>query len=55
LVVDVVEAVEAYFNTLGTRTLAVKPEEKARQQIDKLLEAAGWTIQDVAEMNLEHH
>lgn len=32
--------------------ITVKPEEKARQQIDKLLEAAGWTIQDMAEMNL---
>lgn len=30
----------------------MKPEEKARQQIDTQLEAAGWTIQDMAEMNL---
>ena len=29
-----------------------KPEEKARQQIDKLLEGAGWTIQDYPEFNL---
>ncbi len=29
-----------------------KPEEKARQQIDELLEGAGWTIQDYQEFNL---
>ncbi len=29
-----------------------KPEEKARQKIDKLLEAAGWVIQDRDELNL---
>ena len=30
----------------------MKPEEKARQKIDKLLEAAGWKIQDVSNINL---
>lgn len=30
----------------------MRPEEKARQQIDQLLEAAGWTIQDYRELNL---
>ncbi len=30
----------------------MKPEEKARQQIDQLLEAAGWKIQDLHELNL---
>ena len=30
----------------------MKPEEKARQNIDRLLTAAGWTIQDHEEMNL---
>ncbi len=30
----------------------MKPEEKARQQIDQLLEAAGWKIQDLRELNL---
>ncbi len=30
----------------------MKPEEKARQQIDRLLESAGWRIQDVREINL---
>jgi len=30
----------------------MKPEEKARQKIDKLLELAGWTIQDYNELNL---
>jgi len=30
----------------------VKPEEIARQEIDKLLEAAGWTVQDCQELNL---
>src|SRR3989337_4402308 len=29
-----------------------KPEEKARQQIDKHLEGAGWIIQDYPEFNL---
>ena len=29
-----------------------KPEEKARQHIDKMLEGAGWTIQDYPEFNL---
>lgn len=29
-----------------------KPEEKARQHIDKLLEGAGWTIQDYPVFNL---
>lgn len=29
-----------------------KPEEKASQHIDKLLESAGWTIQDYPESNL---
>ncbi|NOR47775.1 MAG: hypothetical protein GQ533_06995 [Methanosarcinaceae archaeon] len=28
------------------------PEEKVRQQIDKLLSSAGWTIQDLSEINL---
>ncbi len=30
----------------------MKPEEKARQNIDKLLKAAGWEIQDYRELNL---
>jgi type I restriction enzyme, R subunit len=30
----------------------MKPEEKARQQIDRLLEAAGWTVQDYQELHL---
>jgi type I restriction enzyme R subunit len=30
----------------------MKPEEKARQRIDQLLEAAGWVIQDVQQLNL---
>ncbi|MEA1893798.1 MAG: hypothetical protein U9N36_01080 [Euryarchaeota archaeon] len=30
----------------------MKPEEKARQKIDRMLEAAGWTVQDVQELNL---
>lgn len=30
----------------------VKPEEKARQVIDSLLEAAGWKIQNLNELNL---
>ncbi|MGA9140958.1 MAG: DEAD/DEAH box helicase family protein, partial [Methanocella sp.] len=28
------------------------PEEKARKNIDRLLEAAGWKVQDVSQMNL---
>jgi type I restriction enzyme R subunit len=30
----------------------MKPEEKARQKIDQLLESAGWKIQDLQELNL---
>ena len=30
----------------------MKPEEKARQNIDRLLTAAGWTIQDRKQRNL---
>jgi type I restriction enzyme, R subunit len=30
----------------------MKPEEKARQNIDKLLQAAGWCVQDLAQLNL---
>jgi Type I site-specific restriction-modification system, R (restriction) subunit and related helicases len=30
----------------------MKPEEKARQKIDRLLEEAGWMIQDLQELNL---
>jgi type I restriction enzyme R subunit len=28
------------------------PEEEARQEIDQLLEAAGWQIQDYKDLNL---
>lgn len=30
----------------------MKPEEEARQKIDKLLELAGWTLQDFQDLNL---
>ena len=30
----------------------MKPEEKARQDIDQLLTKAGWVIQDVDKINL---
>ncbi|WP_319578343.1 type I restriction-modification enzyme R subunit C-terminal domain-containing protein [uncultured Methanospirillum sp.] len=30
----------------------MKPEEKARQQIDLMLEAAGWNVQDYRDINL---
>lgn len=30
----------------------MKPEEQARQHIDQLLKAAGWTIQNIKELNL---
>ncbi len=30
----------------------LKPEERARRKIDKLLTSAGWTIQDVNEINI---
>jgi len=29
----------------------MNPEEKARQNIDKLLEAAGWAVQDKKDLN----
>lgn len=31
----------------------MKPEDKARENIDKLLEAAGWKMQDLKEINLK--
>jgi type I restriction enzyme, R subunit len=30
----------------------MKPEEKARQQIDRLLEAASWQVQDYQKLHL---
>ncbi len=30
----------------------MKPEEKARREIDQLLELAGWKVQDYHELNL---
>ncbi|MBM3243035.1 hypothetical protein FJZ31_42800 [Candidatus Poribacteria bacterium] len=30
----------------------MKPEEKARQNIDELLDAVGWKIQNLQELNL---
>jgi len=30
----------------------VKPEEKARQKIDRMLEASGWAVQDLRQLNL---
>ena len=30
----------------------MKPEEKARQKIDQLLEAAGWAVQEREQLNL---
>src|SRR4030043_1051820 len=30
----------------------MKPEEKARQKIDRLLESAGWKVQDYKDLNL---
>lgn len=34
------------------RSNNLKPEDKARKKIDELLEAAGWIIQDISELNL---
>ncbi len=30
----------------------MNPEDKARQQIDKMLGAAGWKVQDLGDLNL---
>jgi type I restriction enzyme R subunit len=30
----------------------MKPEEKARQRIDKLLDATGWSVQSMSRLNL---
>jgi len=30
----------------------MKPEEEARQKIDQMLEASGWTVQDLQQLNL---
>lgn len=39
-------------SNLKTQNKIMKPEEKARQNIDKLLTAAGWAIQDREQLNL---
>jgi hypothetical protein len=31
----------------------IKLEEKARQRMSQLLEAGGWKVQDIGELNLE--
>ena len=41
-----------FYNAVSTRVNAMTPEEKARQEIDRLLEAAGWQIQDYRNLNL---
>jgi type I restriction enzyme, R subunit len=33
-------------------TMRMKPEERSRQQIDALLRASGWVVQDYAQFNL---
>ena len=35
-----------------TRTQVANPEQQARQEIDRLLSAAGWAVQDVAAADL---
>ncbi len=37
---------------MGESVTTMKPEEKARQRIDKLLDAAGWRVQDMSRLNL---
>ncbi|OGW52506.1 MAG: hypothetical protein A2Y81_09080 [Nitrospirae bacterium RBG_13_43_8] len=32
--------------------MGMNPEQKARQEIDQLLEKAGWKVQDYRELNL---
>ncbi|MBL8486463.1 MAG: hypothetical protein JNK22_05190, partial [Rhodocyclaceae bacterium] len=32
--------------------MAPQPEQQARQEIDRLLTAAGWAVQDLAQANL---
>ena len=31
----------------------MKPEDKAREEIDRLLSSAGWVIQDYSQLNLD--
>jgi len=37
---------------MGERFTTMKTEGKARQRIDALLEAAGWSVQDMSQLNL---
>jgi type I restriction enzyme R subunit len=37
---------------MGESITTMKPEEKARQRIDELLDAAGWSVQDMSRLDL---
>ncbi len=39
-----------FFREGDTGKLVLKPEEKARKDIDRLHEAAGWQVQDLEDM-----
>jgi type I restriction enzyme R subunit len=39
-------------NRLGLSPLPVRPEDRARETIDRQLAAAGWLVQDSKAMNL---
>jgi hypothetical protein len=35
--------------------MAKKPEDKAREDIDRMLERAGWDVQDIDHINIQAH
>jgi type I restriction enzyme R subunit len=49
---QIVARLSAHGDAEGGEITGMTPEEKARQQIDKMLDAAGWKVQDLRELNL---
>ncbi len=43
---------DTYEAAVQERSASGTPEQRARERIDELLEAAGWVVQDQLEMNL---
>ena len=39
----------------GKLNMAKKPEDKAREDIDRMLEKAGWDVQDIDHINIHAH
>jgi hypothetical protein len=44
--------IDNFNNAAFIKVNAMTPEEEARQEIDRLLEAASWQVQDYKDLNL---